>query len=258
MRKYKRNKLRRIIFITFVLMIIIIAIMLKNKNGDKLPEETIETFSSSDISMQTTDDIIVVTETKEIDSKVTDWNLILVNKENKISDDYKFELTTIEYGHRVDTRISESLIQMLNDARKEGLMPLICSSYRTSSVQKTLFNKKVNQYKKYGYSSQEAEEKASYWVTFPRTSEHEIGMAVDIVSKNFQILDERQENTSVQKWLVEHCNNYGFILRYPTDKKDITKINYEPWHYRYVGVENAKFMQEKNYCLEEYIEYLKH
>lgn len=103
----------------------------------------------------------------------------------------------------------------------------------------------------------EAEETASYWVTNPRTSEHEIGLAVDIVSTNYQTLDEKQETTAVQKWLIEHCIDYGFILRYPTAKKDRTKINYEPWHYRYVGIENAKLMKEKDFCLEEYIEYLK-
>lgn len=77
------------------------------------------------------------------------------------------------------------------------------------------------------------------------------------IPENYQVLDERQEETQVQKWLIEHCTDYGFILRYPTDKKEITKINYEPWHYRYVGVENAKFMKEKNFCLEEFIAYLK-
>lgn len=102
-----------------------------------------------------------------------------------------------------------------------------------------------------------AQKEASYWVTLPKTSEHEIGLAVDIVSANYQILNEKQETTAVQKWLMEHCIDYGFVLRYPTDKKEITKINYEPWHYRYVGIENAKFMKENDFCLEEFIEYLK-
>ena len=89
------------------------------------------------------------------------------------------------------------------------------------------------------------------------TSEHEAGLALDIVASNYQELNEEQEKTPVQKWLMENCHKYGFVLRYPTEKKDITKINYEPWHYRYVGVKNATFMKEKNLCLEEYIEYLK-
>ena len=146
---------------------------------------------------------------------------------------------------------------MITDARKEGLLPIICSAYRTTEYQTNLFNKKVKEYRKNGYSQKNAEEQASLWVTIPGTSEHELGLAVDIVGKNYQILDEKQENTDVQKWLMEHCYEYGFILRYPTDKKDITKINYEPWHYRYVGVKDAMLIKEKGICLEEYIEFLK-
>lgn len=268
MKEYRKRKLRRTrkdklrkkkrIVIFFIAIVIITFSIFKSKKENKLPEETAETFASIDNNaIQNENNDIVEEKTPEIDSKMTDWNLILVNKENKIPDDYQFELSTIEYGNKVDSRIAEALTKMLNAARKEGLKPLICSSYRTSNTQITLFNNKVNQYKKRGYEIQEAEEQASYWVARPRTSEHEIGMAVDIVSKNFQVLDERQENTAVQKWLIEHCNDYGFILRYPTDKREITKINYEPWHYRYVGIENAKFMKERAYCLEEYTEYLK-
>lgn len=225
-------------------------ILLSNKKEKQ--EETVETFLSG------TDNVIVVeTKKPEIDSRTTDWNLILVNKENRIPEDYQVELQTVEGKHKVDTRIVEALTQMLTDARKEGLQPYICSSYRTNQTQTTLFNKKVKQYQRLGYSKQQAEEEASYWVTLPKTSEHEVGLSVDIVSKSYQILDEKQENTAVQKWLMENCDKYGFTLRYPTYKKEITRINYEPWHYRYVGIENAKFMKEKDYCLEEYVAYLK-
>lgn len=250
----KKKKIRRKnIFICFVgiLLLVIILILLTNKQEEK-QEETIETFSSS------TDNVMVVEVKKpEIASKTTDWDLILVNKENEIPEDYQVELQTVEGNNKVDIRIVEALTQMLADARKEGLQPYICSSYRTNQKQITLFNRKVNQYQRLGYSKQQAEEEASYWVTFPRTSEHELGLSVDIVSKSYQILDEKQEDTPVQKWLMENCDKYGFTLRYPTYKKEITKINYEPWHYRYVGIENAKFMKEKDYCLEEYIAYLK-
>ena len=146
---------------------------------------------------------------------------------------------------------------MLADARKEGLSPLICSSYRTNAKQQKLYNNKVREYERWGCGSEEAEELASYWVAIPGTGEHETGMAVDIVSSDYQILDEKQEQTEVQKWLIENSYKYGFALRYPTDKKDITMINYEPWHYRYVGVDNATYMKEHDMCLEEYIEYLK-
>lgn len=239
-------------FAGILLIVIILIILLTNKKEEKEQEETVETFSTS-----TTDVITVEVKNPEIDSKITDWNLILVNKENKIPEDYQVELQTVEGKHKVDIRIVEALTQMLADARKEGLQPYICSSYRTNQTQTTLFNRKVNQYQRLGYNKQQAEEEASYWVTLPRTSEHELGLSVDIVSKSYQILDEQQEDTAVQKWLMGNCDKYGFTLRYPTYKKEITKINYEPWHYRYVGIENAKFMKEKDYCLEEYIAYLK-
>lgn len=257
-KKKIRRKKRKNISFNFVamllLVVIIMVVLLTNKKAEEEQEETIEAFSSSTTNIITVD---VEKPKPEIDSKTTDWNLILVNKENKIPEDYQVELQMVESNHKVDIRIVEALTQMLADARKEGLKPYICSSYRTNSTQITLFNRKVNQYKRLGYGRQEAEEKASYWVTFPKTSEHEMGLSVDIVSKDYQILDEKQEDTAVQKWLMENCDKYGFILRYPTYKKEITKINYEPWHYRYVGIENAKFMKEKDYCLEEYIEYLK-
>lgn len=194
---------------------------------------------------------------KDIDSNTSDWELLLVNKNHKVPDGYSVELEEVEITHKVDKRIADSLEQMLTDARKEGLSPIICSSYRTNAKQQKLYNNKVTEYRRWGYSSEEAKELASYWVAIPGTGEHETGLAVDIVSKEYQILDEKQEQTDVQKWLIENSYKYGFILRYPTDKKDITMINYEPWHYRYVGIDNATYMKEHDMCLEEYIDYLK-
>lgn len=254
----KKRKIDLIKFIktwTIIIVVIIIVILLGSKIESK--KEDFPIVESQETSTTVVSNILTVAlEGPEIDSKTTDWNLILVNKENKIPEDYKFELQTIENDHKVDVRIVEPLKQMLADARKQGLRPFMCSSYRSNSTQITLFNQKTSQYKALGYGQQDAEEKASYWVTLPQTSEHEIGLAVDIVSANYQALNERQESTAVQKWLIEHCTDYGFILRYPTHKKEITKINYEPWHYRYVGIENAKFMKEKGFCLEEYIAYV--
>ena len=181
----------------------------------------------------------------------------MVNKNHNVPEGYSVELEEAEEGHQVDRRIAKSLKQMLSDARKEGLSPIICSSYRTNEKQQKLYNNKVKEYKRWGCSSEEAEELASYWVAIPGTGEHETGLAVDIVSRDYQILDEKQEQTDVQKWLIENSYKYGFALRYPTDKKDITMINYEPWHYRYVGIDNATYMKEHDLCLEEYINYLK-
>ena len=105
-----------------------------------------------------------------------------------------------------------------------------------------------------GYDAEEADQKAATVVARPGTSEHELGLAVDIVDASYQQLDERQKSTPVQQWLMEHCWEYGFILRYPDGKSDLTGIIYEPWHYRYVGVETAQALRESGQCLEEYLQ----
>ena len=105
-----------------------------------------------------------------------------------------------------------------------------------------------------GYDAEEADQKAATVVARPGTSEHELGLAVDIVDAGYQQLDEGQASTPVQQWLMAHCWEYGFILRYPDGKSDLTGIIYEPWHYRYVGVETAQALRESGQCLEEYLQ----
>lgn len=187
------------------------------------------------------------------------WNLQLVNAEHTIPDNYSedIELVLLRNGQAVDRRIYDELQEMMDDARAEGLSPLICSSYRSHDTQIGLFNKEISQYMAQGYSKEEATEIASHWVAVPGTSEHELGLAIDIVSIGNQILDKSQEQTPEQKWLMENCYKYGFILRYPAEKSDITGISYEPWHYRYVGKSAAKAISEQKICLEEYLENLK-
>ena len=183
-----------------------------------------------------------------------EWNLRLVNAAHPLPEDFKApELTQLRNNQAIDKRAYPALQQMMDDARAAGLRPLICSSYRTGDTQTRLFQNKVNTLIKQGYSREEAEARAAEWVARPGTSEHEMGLAVDIVDKNYQILDERQAQTPVQQWLMAHCADYGFILRYPTGKSDLTGIGYEPWHYRYVGQEAAKEITEQGICLEEYL-----
>ena len=218
----------------------------ENKKNEEISRSESNAESNSEVETE-----------KPTEGKITDWNLILVNKNNSIPENYTVNLREVEYGHSVDERIADSLTNMLSDARKQGLNPVICSSYRTRQKQERLYKNKVNEYIWDGYNKETAEELASYWVAIPGTGEHQTGLAVDIVSNEYQILDEKQEQTKEQQWLMENSYKYGFILRYPTEKKEITMINYEPWHYRYVGVENATYIKEHNICLEEYIEYLK-
>lgn len=248
----KQRIYKILIVVLWILILISINIFYNISDKNKKIEA-----SSQPIEENNIDNNINNQSTKEVDSSTTDWNLTLINKNNYIPENYELNLVKIEENYKVDYRIKEAAQQMLTDARNAGLEPVICSAYRSSNQQKSLFDKKVKEYKRKGYSQTNAEQQASLWVTIPGTSEHEIGLALDIVEKEYQVLDKEQENTDVQKWLMEHCYEYGFILRYPTEKKDITKINYEPWHYRYVGVKDAMLIKEKGFCLEEYIEYLK-
>ena len=107
-----------------------------------------------------------------------------------------------------------------------------------------------------GLSREEATAQAGAVVAVPGTSEHQTGLAVDLVDKSYQHLDDAQASTEVQQWLMENSWKYGFILRYPEEKSDVTGIIYEPWHYRYVGGPAAREMRELGLCLEEYIEWL--
>ena len=266
MREIKGNGIRNIIhtnicIIFMILSIFILTIVYKYVTLKKEIQASLQTSVNVEELYNTTKteeaEVIEEENKRDIDSNTSDWELLLVNKKHEVPEGYILELEEVESGHQVDKRIAKSLEQMLSDARKEGLSPIICSSYRTNAKQQKLYNNKVREYKRWGCSSEEAEELASYWVAIPGTGEHETGLAVDIVSRDYQILDEKQEQTDVQKWLIDNSYKYGFALRYPTDKKDITMINYEPWHYRYVGIDNATYMKEHDMCLEEYIEYLK-
>lgn len=179
--------------------------------------------------------------------------LILINPWHLLPEDYEPELENVEYGHKMDVCAAEHLRDMLADCREEGLSPLICSSFRERSKQERLFENDVRKYMYSGMTEEEAREETARNVAVPGSSEHEAGLAVDIVYAGRQILDEEQENNDTQQWLMEHCWEYGFILRYPYDKQEITGITYEPWHYRYVGFEAAEEIMSKGICLEEYL-----
>ena len=181
------------------------------------------------------------------------WNLRLVNPWNALPEDYTIETVTLKNGLQVDERCYPDLQAMMDGCRAAGLSPLICSAYRTQEKQARLFQNKVDRLMEQGYSESEAETEAAKVVAVPGTSEHQLGLAVDIADANHQALDETQEDTEVQKWLMAHSWEYGFILRYPHDKSGITGIIYEPWHYRYVGRTDAEEIHASGVCLEEYL-----
>ncbi len=181
------------------------------------------------------------------------WNMTLVNAENPMQEGYVPELAEVENGYSVDARIAEDLNAMLAAARADGCQPQICSAYRSVEKQVQVFNDTVNGWISQGSSFWDAYQRTTQEVALPGTSEHGIGLAVDIVSNQYAELDAKQAETMEAQWLQEHCYEYGFILRYPPEKQSLTGIIYEPWHYRYVGREMAQKIKESGLTLEEYL-----
>lgn len=201
------------------------------------PAETVEEETSEEeISEQQKKE----TDLPDID--IDSWEYVLVNAEHSIGE-YAPELGEFE-GQKLDQRILEPMQKFVAGARAEGLSVFLSSGYRGYEEQQYLFTRKVEQY---------GEEKAATIVSRPGTSEHQTGLACDITDEYYELKNESLENTALYQWMSRHCQEYGFIVRYPKDKEEITGIIYEPWHFRYVGVEAATYMAEHNLCLEEFV-----
>lgn len=196
-------------------------------------------------------------------AEVDKWYLKLVNPDTSVSKDFisSVERSTIrekytsgaESSKYLDKRIIEPFEQMCKAAADDGVTLISVSAYRSYNYQNTLYKNRVERCKREeGLDDEAAKKKAATIVAVPGTSEHHLGLAVDINS-----VETSFENTAAFRWLQKHAADYGFIMRYAEDKQAITKIIYEPWHYRYVGVEHAKAMGELGMCMEEYIDYLK-
>lgn len=177
------------------------------------------------------------------------WHLTLVNSSYRIPDDYQPDLVYVcGSGERLDRKVAEHYEEMYNAAKKDGVDLAPCSGYRSYELQERNYNNKVSFYESQGYSHEDAKVKAATIIMPPGSSEHNLGYAMDIVC-----VDEWFEDTAEFRWLTENAADYGFIMRYPKDKQDITKVIYEPWHWRYVGVELAKELKDSGLVLEEYM-----
>lgn len=199
------------------------------------------TFSLSDFSQSSG-------QAAEIDHG---WNLLLVNQDNKMPKDWDMELIQLSNGRSVDSRIYPELQQMFDEMRAQGIYPVVASGYRDARKQQELMDKKVESFISQGYSQSEAKKEALKWVASVGYSEHQTGLAVDINADGVNSTGEQ-----VYKWLADNAWQYGFILRYPEGKTNITNTDYEPWHYRYVGKEAAADIYKQGICLEEYIDNL--
>lgn len=176
------------------------------------------------------------------------WNLVLVNQDHPIPKNVHIDLTELSNGEKVDSRIYPELQAMFDDARANGLALFVREGYRTAKEQQQIMDERISQYQAQGYTKSEAKKLAREYVAVPGTSEHQLGLSVDINADTTKCSSD-----AVYNWLAENAWKYGFIKRYPADKIDITGISNEPWHYRYVGKEAAQEMQQSGMCLEEYI-----
>ena len=189
------------------------------------------------------------------------WRIILVNPWNTVPEDYDPTLVEIPSGLAtqgvlVSEECYDALIAMLEACNADTPRAVVVSGHRTHAYQEKLYKNKVSRVQAEGYSYEEALVEAAKVVAIPGTSEHQLGLAVDIVDSRSYSLTDYQATLPAQKWLMEHCWEYGFILRYPADKTPVTGIIYEPWHYRYVGLELAKELYDAGLTLEEYLQNL--
>jgi D-alanyl-D-alanine carboxypeptidase len=152
---------------------------------------------------------------------------------------------------------ANALVSMMDAAKNDGISLTIVSGYRSKSYQQTDFQNDINKYLTMGYSESSAESATEQSVAVPGYSEHQTGLAADLGYNGKSYLDSSFDQTPAFTWLMKNCADYGFILRYPKDKAAVTGYEYEPWHYRYVGVDNAKKITQSGLCLEEYLKTLK-
>lgn len=223
--------------------------------SETMPQTT-EATSSTPImvggdSMETT---VTTKESMAIDNE---WALFLINQKNTLPENYSITTEKVYAQYVMDSRCALYMKNMIADAKKNGVNLSVISSYRTIEYQKNLLDKEVQAFKNQGLSDDEAYVKATEGVAVPGQSEHNAGLAADILEEGNYTLSEGFEKTPEFKWLSEHANEYGFILRYPKGKQDVTGIYYEPWHYRFVGIYHATKIKESGLCLEEYMESLK-
>ncbi|MBR5510406.1 MAG: M15 family metallopeptidase [Lachnospiraceae bacterium] len=179
--------------------------------------------------------------------------LSLLNKDYILHDELEMDLVGIGNGHQLEPLAAEKITQLVKDAQKERLYINITSSYRTYLKQVELFKNKIERLEKEGYTHEEAVKEAATVVAVPGTSEHHLGLTVDFVTGRYKKLDEGIRNTNEYKWVEEHAWEYGYIIRYPQGKSDITGIITEPWHLRYVGIPAAKLIHDRGICLEEFL-----
>ena len=258
----RKLNIKRVVLVALILLFILVGIplfILQNKLIKTSSEENVIANAGETDSNSSNNNTSNSTETNNLTdntsntTQVDDWRIRLANYDNLLPEDFEVDLANIDETRQFDARAIDYLTDMLNDMRKDGIVNIwVQSAYRSVARQKELYDNKMNEYLEEGKTQEEAQKLTEEYINKPGSSDHNLGLAVD-----FNYVDNSFAKTDAYKWLLKNAENYGFILRYPKDKEDITKIEYESWHWRYVGEEHTKKMNELDMCLEEYVEYLK-
>lgn len=180
------------------------------------------------------------------------WELRLVRADNPLPSDFEPELMEIEREERFDARAGRHLQKLIADARAAGYTVYVCSCYRAYETQSWIYWNHVEQYQAEGMTLEQAEAATRLAVNYPGGSEHQLGLAADLLESETQDMEPYIGGSGLMLWLEEHCADYGFIIRYPEGKTNITGVEYEPWHLRYVGT-CARYIMENDLCLEEFL-----
>lgn len=191
---------------------------------------------------------------EEFAKEKEEYYLLLANAENPLPQDWSIQTEEVQNGYEMDKRAAPAMRDMIQAAKEDGVELMLCSAYRSIEKQQQLFDRSQQAYMAQGMSEEEAYAKTATETAIPGTSEHQTGLAADIVTPTYQMLDAGFADTPAGQWLSEHAAEYGFVLRYPQDKQEVTGIIYESWHYRFVGKTHAKLMKESGLCLEEYLQ----
>ncbi len=230
--------------------------------GTKQSETTAKTDSSESSTTESTKE----KESDLPDVSPDDWQLVLVGPDHKLEKeiDESTQLVSLDNGYLIDKRVEADYKAFANAASEAGFPLAMVSAYRSVSSQQEVFTQHVQEVMaQKGVTEEEATTETKLTMTEPGYSEHHTGLAVDVVDQDWYnnytstVLDASYGDQPGAKWIAENAPKYGFIVRYPNGREDITKITYEPWHLRYVGKESAKYITEHDLTLEEYLDKLK-
>lgn len=245
-----KNNFKSIAFFSYlVFLIVIFAVSIITLLYSIIEKDETHTFQNGQQTLQVINDNIIKSDFSDW-NKTCDWNLIIVNDKNPITEDFKPNLKPY-FDTTIDFRVFYYLEEMIRDAETQNIKLWVSSGYRSREKQNQLFEDKIKELIFKGHTLEKANLLVQETIAQPGASEHELGFAVDLNGVKDDFFNSQEYN-----WLTKNSAKYGFILRYNKEKQKITGKTYEPWHFRYVGEKHARKINEKNMCLEEYVSQL--